>query len=73
MPAVPPLPRHQEILGKLVFLKENTAVLCVFQNTEAALPNPSFSYFHRDVALSSTASSSSWTQGSLGFRSASFG
>lgn len=64
MLAVPRLPRHQGIPGKLGFPQEKhrgSTVKTLFS-----------SYFHRDVVLSGRVSSSRWSQGSLGFHSVSF-
>lgn len=73
VPAVPPLPRHWGTGGKLVFLKKKHSTSLCFPKHRGSTVKPLFfSYFHRDVVLRGRVSSSSWSQGPLGLRGASF-
>lgn len=64
---------HWGIGGKLVFLKKkHSNSLCFPKHRGSTVKPLFFSYFHRDVVLRGRVSSSSWSQGPLGLRGASF-
>lgn len=66
--AVPPLPRHRGLGGKL----QNTAILCDFQNTEETLWNPSFSPVSTGMWFWGQSFLLQLEPGTLGLRGASF-